>query len=1049
MGIVMEYVPEGNLRDFLLSKKVSKIPWLLRLRFYCEITNALSYLHRTEIISVASYDFRPEKILLTWDLCVKIAASSSTSSSKTSWSSSSFYVAPELLRDPSLQKELSSDVYSVGIVCYDIITRHEAFADVTLPFNLVLAKITIDGEKPSQKYLDEVEESLENEPENVEIFKFMKSIMVKCWDFDPTKRPEAQKIYEEIEIMFQSKADDTLNFNISDLKEDIDSGDTIQESMKRSMTNCHFRHHPSTYRLFIMVKVRPLTGAVNIRIENTDRSKKDSRRVSLQQGYHHYQDGPPHNKADKYGSSMVDEFYYVIEAIDPSDWGQFARGQLQLPHSFVQNVRHDYDRDIMEQKYQMLVMWDKQNEYTPGCLKDKVKKFYNRLQDQNTTNLSTKDEDSLLKAAHKLSTSKSTHEKFKVQSCSEPFTEDCELVSEVLKPNVKQFSENITSGLQSNQSLTVDVDLNKTAPIKSAMKRFSDEGILDFGTSDKKTALQAPSKTPQHNFLPSAVDFLTMDYSPLQTSLITGKQGGLVKLGGCVIEIPEGAMKENMFFSFMLIYIDEAYEEILRKIKLTPTLKCSPSYKFEKAVTITLPTCYLPNKSDVLVTPQTKHEKNWSCLEQVRFGDEFSITFKDSSFCKKTVLGDAGDIDKKRLLFKHYKDPDDESGRRIVWTILDGDVFVEESLAQQHFYLDIKRGQNLMIQLHSPNIDFERGRITVKSEVLFQQRFIKRLFSVIDHDDTMVPLLDDVYKYDVIDESSGDVLHSGGGSFKLTSPSPAAVGPSPISDEHAHSDGQVVVHPASQSDYDNHLRYNDIYQIVQRPKAHVLFLYNTRFPAWSTEADLRQIEPKLDLLRQLFEGLDCQVHVRSNISAEEMKETIIQFSASDRHTDFCALFIVSHGGHVESVGDVVYASDAEYLTISEITSFFTPTTRSARLVDKPRLLFFHCCRGVATDTGVRWISQMARPSLTDVAQELEEIQEEYRSLQPGYSVYHNPRSLHIATIQSTEEGYVAEFGRFFNAFINIFSQHSKDSHFMELMTQLTKAMARLSFDESK
>ena len=36
----------------------------------------------------------------------------------------------------------------------------------------------------------------------------------------------------------------------------------------------------------------------------------------------------------------------------------------------------------------------------------------------------------------------------------------------------------------------------------------------------------------------------------------------MVKLGGCVIEIPEGAMKENMFFSFMLIYIDEAYEEV-------------------------------------------------------------------------------------------------------------------------------------------------------------------------------------------------------------------------------------------------------------------------------------------------------------------------------------------------------------------------------------------------------------------------------------------------------------------------------------------------------
>ncbi|CAK8680955.1 unnamed protein product [Clavelina lepadiformis] len=590
----------------------------------------------------------------------------------------------------------------------------------------------------------------------------------------------------------------------------------------------------------------------------------------------------------------------------------------------------------------------------------------------------------------------------------------CELASEVSKPNVKQLSESVTSGLQSNQSLTEDVDLNKMAPTKSAMKGFLDEEFLDFRTSDKKTALQAPSKPPQLNSLPSPVDFLTMDYSPVQTSLIIGKQGGLVKLGGCLIEIPEGAMKENMFFTFTLIYDDKAYKEIPGKIKLTPTLKCSPSYKFEKAVTITLPTCYLPDKSDVIVTPQTKHEENWSCLEQVRFGDEFSITFKDSSFCKKTVLGDAEDVDKKRLLFKHYKDPVDENGHRIVWTILDGDEFVEESLAHQHFYLDIKREQNLVIQLHSPNTDFENGRIILKSKELFQQRVIKRLFSVFDHDDSMVPLLDDVYYYDVIDESSGEVFHSGGGSFKLTLPTSAAVGSSPISDEHAHIDGQVVVHPASQGDYDDHLHNDDIYKIVQRPKAHVLFLYNTRFPTWSTEADLRQIEPKLDLLRQLFEGLGCQVDVRSNISAEEMKETIKLFSASDRHTDFCALFIVSHGGHVGCVGDVVYASDAGYLTISEITSFFTPTKRSSSLVDKPRMLFFHCCRGVATDTGVRWISQMARSSLTVLRyltrcrKRNPKLHREYRSLQLRYSVYHNPRSLHIATIQSTEEAHKSD-----------------------------------------
>ena len=59
-----------------------------------------------------------------------------------------------------------------------------------------------------------------------------------------------------------------------------------------------------------------------------------------------------------------------------------------------------------------------------------------------------------------------------------------------------------------------------------------------------------------------------------------------------------------------------------------------------------------------------------------------------------------------------------------------------------------------------------------------------------------------------------------------------------------------------------------IYKVVHRPKAHVLFLYNTRFPTWPTEADLRPIEPKLGFLRQLFEGLGCQVDVRLNMSAE-------------------------------------------------------------------------------------------------------------------------------------------------------------------------------------
>lgn len=61
---------------------------------------------------------------------------------------------------------------------------------------------------------------------------------------------------------------------------------------------------------------------------------------------------------------------------------------------------------------------------------------------------------------------------------------------------------------------------------------------------------------------------------------------------------------------------------------------------------------------------------------------------------------------------------------------------------------------------------------------------------------------------------------------------------------------------------------SQIYQIVQKPKARVLFLFNTTFPTWPAKASLSQIEPNLDKLKQLFEGLGCAVREEPNLSAE-------------------------------------------------------------------------------------------------------------------------------------------------------------------------------------
>ena len=54
-------------------------------------------------------------------------------------------------------------------------------------------------------------------------------------------------------------------------------------------------------------------------------------------------------------------------------------------------------------------------------------------------------------------------------------------------------------------------------------------------------------------------------------------------------------------------------------------------------------------------------------------------------------IGNAQDFDEKRLLFKYYKDPDDEvTYPAIVWKVLDGDEYVDVEKDQQLFWLNIK-----------------------------------------------------------------------------------------------------------------------------------------------------------------------------------------------------------------------------------------------------------------------------------------------------------------------------------------------------------------------
>ncbi|CAK8686888.1 unnamed protein product [Clavelina lepadiformis] len=124
IGIIMECVDSGNLEDLLMSKHVAEIPWVPRMRFVYEIADALSYLHYyDETKSFVHGDLKPQNILLTSDLAVKIADFGSVNVAMVAGvgnvsvdiavntQHTPYYTAPEFLKNPLLKRTAKMDVY--------------------------------------------------------------------------------------------------------------------------------------------------------------------------------------------------------------------------------------------------------------------------------------------------------------------------------------------------------------------------------------------------------------------------------------------------------------------------------------------------------------------------------------------------------------------------------------------------------------------------------------------------------------------------------------------------------------------------------------------------------------------------------------------------------------------------------------------------------------------------------------------------------------------------------------------------------------------------
>ena len=125
LGLILEYLPFGSLRDLIESEQRVETGEILYL-----IDNVLKGLSAVHAAGIIHRDLRPENILFGKDGRIKIsdfgdARVGATISSGQGITGKLDYLSPEYIKEGNLTE--ASDIYSLGIGLYELITRTNPF----------------------------------------------------------------------------------------------------------------------------------------------------------------------------------------------------------------------------------------------------------------------------------------------------------------------------------------------------------------------------------------------------------------------------------------------------------------------------------------------------------------------------------------------------------------------------------------------------------------------------------------------------------------------------------------------------------------------------------------------------------------------------------------------------------------------------------------------------------------------------------------------------------------------------------------------------------
>eukprot|EP01113_Clastostelium_recurvatum_P021189 TRINITY_DN2505_c0_g1_i1.p1 TRINITY_DN2505_c0_g1~~TRINITY_DN2505_c0_g1_i1.p1 ORF type:complete len:547 (-),score=139.75 TRINITY_DN2505_c0_g1_i1:184-1824(-) len=192
--IVTELVPKGNLEALLHDEKMH-FPLPLRMRMARDAALGVNWLHESNPVFIHR-DLKSSNLLVDENMRVKICDFGLSAvkqrhqmmKDQTSAKGTPLYMAPEVMMFREFNE--TSDVYSFGIVLWEILVRKEPFSHFR-GLEAFRTAVCIHHERP---------------PIPADCLESLRRLIERCWDKDPARRPSFREIICQLDHVIVESA---------------------------------------------------------------------------------------------------------------------------------------------------------------------------------------------------------------------------------------------------------------------------------------------------------------------------------------------------------------------------------------------------------------------------------------------------------------------------------------------------------------------------------------------------------------------------------------------------------------------------------------------------------------------------------------------------------------------------------------------------------------------------------------------------------------------------------------------------------------------------